>query len=195
MKRPAFPREDDRGTCHPHKRPRIRVRAKPVPHVNPFATPCGRSLVVRGPQDFKQRCKSTRGKRGLYGERAANWSIARKPWANKSSAEWKEMGQRMYSAPRKNHAFWDWVELEVLEEYLARFEQEVVTTGRDPHFSRNWKNVRSAHDYIVNTLAQAYVLPVPAGMGLKQAIRAKKAVPCFQSFVDLSLPPDGVFEN
>lgn len=92
------------------------------------------------------------------------------------------MSKRMYSDPPSNFQFWDWAEIGVLEEYLTRFHQEVVYTGRDKYFQQNWANCLAAYNYAINHLLPNYICDNPEI--LKQAIRDGRAVSWFTSFVD-----------
>jgi hypothetical protein len=168
-----------------HKRPRLRKRPPQVDEA--FVTP-KRGWSMAGEKAAKY-AKTVKGRQSLQGESAAKWSIARPRWSGKTSTQWRDMANRMYSDPVRNHAFWDWAELEVLEEYMARFQQEVVYTGDDTYFRANWKNAHRALCYIAETLSSIYVVSPTLTTGLKRAIREQRAVPCLQTFLDLEGTP------
>lgn len=162
-----------------HKRPRYRK----VPENDPFSTPLCRHNSVRR-SEFVKQAKSCRGVAGLWGAAAAQWSLGRKRWSTKNEAEWRDMAVRMYSDPSRNFGFWDWAEIELLEDYLSRFRQEAAYTGGDTYFRSNWANARAAYKYATEILLPAYATDAPER--LKQDIREGRAVSWFTSFVDLT---------
>ena len=106
-------------------------------------------------------------------------------WADKSDEEWMQICSRLLSPPEKNYAFWDWVEADVLAEYVARGEQVVHAYASHPYLETNVKNASRALEF-ASTLGSRWTV-VPGFSGsMKQAIRTGNVVETHGSLFDES---------
>jgi hypothetical protein len=105
-------------------------------------------------------------------------------WPLKTDAAWLEMCGRLLSEPATNYSFWDWSEINVLQEYVDRSVQVEEYYTDHTFFNQNVKNVKAAITYAQEVLYSEWVVPPRNNtMGLKEAIRAGKASKVYGTFV------------